>query len=167
MVFHQSLSDNKSPQVSRNLLCILVVLNNVVVWTVSTRPPTSKSSSPFNSPLVTLQSAPITIGIIIIIIIILIIFHASVSWWSFTRVWVTASNHKFCPQISNSSSSFTKNLGTFPRTPITIDITVTFMFHSFLFFSWLLSSLFYSFESPSQQCKLLIFHWSLSHSKCP
>ena len=31
---------------------------------VSTRPPTSKPSSPFSDPLVTLPNAPITIGII-------------------------------------------------------------------------------------------------------
>ena len=49
---------------SRTLLSILAVLNNTVVWMVSTRSPTSKSSSPFNSPLVTVQNAPITIGII-------------------------------------------------------------------------------------------------------
>ena len=54
----------KSPQVSRTLLSILAVLNNAVVWMVSTRPPTSKSSSPFSNPLVTVPKAPITIGII-------------------------------------------------------------------------------------------------------
>ena len=43
MVFHWSLSDSKSPLVSRTLLTILAVLNNAVVWMVSTRPPTSKS----------------------------------------------------------------------------------------------------------------------------
>ena len=32
---------------------------------VSTRPPTSKSSSPFSNPLVTVLKAPITIGIIV------------------------------------------------------------------------------------------------------
>ena len=37
---------------------------------VSTRPPTCKSSSLFNSPLVTVPNAPIVIIIIIIIIII-------------------------------------------------------------------------------------------------
>ena len=64
MAFHWSLSGSKSPQVSRTLLCILAVLNNVVVWMVSTRPPTSKSSSPFSNPLVTVPNAPITIRII-------------------------------------------------------------------------------------------------------
>ena len=65
MVFHWRLSDSKSPQVSRILLSILAVFNNAVVWMVSTRPPTSKSSRPFNNPLVTVPKAPITIGIIV------------------------------------------------------------------------------------------------------
>ena len=65
MVFHWSLSDSKSPQVSRILLGILAVLSNVVVWMVSARPPTSNSSSPFSNPLVTLPNAPITIGVIV------------------------------------------------------------------------------------------------------
>ena len=65
MVFHWSLSDSKFPQISRTLLSILTVLNNAVVWMVSTRPPTSKSSSPFSNPLVTVPNAPISIGIIV------------------------------------------------------------------------------------------------------
>ena len=65
MVFYWSLSDSKSPQVSRTRLSILAVLSNAVVWIVSTRPPTSKSSRPFNNPLVTVPNAPITIGTII------------------------------------------------------------------------------------------------------
>ena len=56
MVFHWGLSDSKSPQVSRTRLRILAV---------STRPPTSKSSRPFNNPLVIVTNAPITIGIIV------------------------------------------------------------------------------------------------------
>ena len=65
MVFHWRLSDSKSHQVSRTLLSILPVFNNAVVWKVSTRPPTSKSSRPFNNPLVTVPKAPVTIGIIV------------------------------------------------------------------------------------------------------
>ena len=65
MSFHWRLSDSKSPQVSRTLLSILAVFNNAVVWMVSTQPPTSKSSRPFNNPLVTVPKAPITIGIIV------------------------------------------------------------------------------------------------------
>ena len=65
MVFQRSLRDSKSPQVSRILLSILAVLNNALIWMVSTRPPTSKSSSPFYSTLATAPKAPITIGIIV------------------------------------------------------------------------------------------------------
>ena len=65
MVFHWKLSDSKSPQISRTLLSIRAVFNNAVVWMASTRPPISKSSKPFNNPLVTVLKTPITIGIII------------------------------------------------------------------------------------------------------
>ena len=64
MVFHWRLSDSKSPQVSRTLLGILAVLNNVVVSMVSILPPTSKFLSPFSNPLFSVSKAPITIGII-------------------------------------------------------------------------------------------------------
>ena len=60
MVFHWSLSDSKSPHVSWTRLSILGVLSNVV-----TRPPTSKSSTPFNNPLVIVPKAPIAIGTIV------------------------------------------------------------------------------------------------------
>ena len=63
--FNWSLSDSKSPQVSRTRLSILAVLNNAVVLIVSTRPPTSKSSWLFNNPLVTVPKAPITIDTIV------------------------------------------------------------------------------------------------------
>ena len=65
MVFHWSLRDSKSPLVSRTLLSILAVLNHVVIWMISTRPPTSKSFSPFSNPLVIVPNAPIKIGIIV------------------------------------------------------------------------------------------------------
>ena len=65
MDFHRSLSDSKSPLISRTLLNILAAFNNAVVWIVSTLPPTSKSPSPFNNPLVTVPKAPFTIGIIV------------------------------------------------------------------------------------------------------
>ena len=83
MVFYWILSDSKSPQVSRTLLSILAVLNNAVVWMVSTRPPTSKSSSPFSYPLVTVPNAPITIGIIVTCM-----FHSFFS--------SLARSHSFC-----------------------------------------------------------------------
>ena len=65
MGFHWSLNDSKSSQVSRTRVSILAVLSNAVVWIVSTRPPTSKSSRAFNNPLVTVPNAPITIGTIV------------------------------------------------------------------------------------------------------
>ena len=65
MVFHWSLSDYMFPQVSRTFRSIQAVLNNVVLWMVSTCPSTSKSSSPFSNPLVTVPKAPITTGIIV------------------------------------------------------------------------------------------------------
>ena len=65
MVLHWGLSDSKSPQVSRTRLRILAVFSNAVVWIVSTRPPISKSSRPFNNPLVIVPNAPITIGTIV------------------------------------------------------------------------------------------------------
>ena len=65
MVFHWSLSDSKSPQLSRTRLRTLAILSNAVVWIVSTRPPISKSSRPFNNPLVIVPNAPITIGTIV------------------------------------------------------------------------------------------------------
>ena len=64
MVFHWGLSDSKSPKVSRTRLRILAVLSDAVIWIVSTRPPTSKSSRPINNPLVIVPKAPITIGTI-------------------------------------------------------------------------------------------------------
>ena len=65
MVFHWSISDSKSPQVPGTFLSILADLNNVVVWIVSTHSPTSKSSSLFYNPLMTIAKAPIMISIIV------------------------------------------------------------------------------------------------------
>ena len=81
--------DSKSPQVSRTLLSILAVLNNAVVWMVSTRPPTSKSSSPFSNPLVTVPNTPITIGIIVTCM-----FH------SFFNYYYYSISCKFCNIIA-------------------------------------------------------------------
>ena len=63
MVFHWSLSDNKSPQVSITLLSILADLNNAGVWVVFTRTLIFKSSSPFINLLVNVLREPITINI--------------------------------------------------------------------------------------------------------
>ena len=63
MVFHWSLIDCKSFQVSKTLLRILADLDNAVVWMISICPPTSNSFSPFINSLVSVPRAPITIGI--------------------------------------------------------------------------------------------------------
>ena len=65
MVFHWSLNNSKSPQVSRTLLSMLADLNNAVVWMVFTRPVIFKSTSHLINPLVTVPRAPITTGIIV------------------------------------------------------------------------------------------------------
>ena len=65
MIFHWSLSDIKSPQVSRTRLRILSILSNAAIWIVSTRPPTSMSSRSFNYTLGIVPKAPITIATIV------------------------------------------------------------------------------------------------------
>ena len=51
LVFHWSLSDCKSVQVSRNLPSVLTDVNNAVVWMVSAHNLISKSSNPLTNPL--------------------------------------------------------------------------------------------------------------------
>ena len=63
MIFFWSLSDSKSPQVSRTLLSILVDLNNGVVLMVSICSLIPKSFSPFANYLRLVPSEAITIGI--------------------------------------------------------------------------------------------------------
>ena len=60
MVFHWSLSDSKSPRVSRFLLSFLADLNNAVVWMITTRPLLSMSSIPFINPSMTYQETNYT-----------------------------------------------------------------------------------------------------------
>ena len=84
-VFHWSLSDSKSPQVSRTLLSILAVLNNTVVWMVlhsSINLQVLHSSVNFqvpffNKPLVTvLKSSQSTIGIIVTFMLHVFFFNS-------------------------------------------------------------------------------------------
>ena len=106
MVFHRSLSDSKSPQVSWILLSILAVFNNAVVWMVSTCPPTSKSSRPFNNPLVTVPKAPVTIGIIVTFM-----FHSFFQFSSKVEVLIllfTILSVLFCGQPGHQSPQFYK-----------------------------------------------------------
>ena len=75
VVFHQSLSDNTSPQVSRTLLSILGNLNNAEIWMVSILPLIFNSFSLFSEYLVTILSAPtitsITITLMFTVFLIL------------------------------------------------------------------------------------------------
>ena len=64
-LFYKSLTDRKSPHVSKTFLRILANLNNVVVWTISTSPVIFNSSSPCTNHLVTVPRASITISIIV------------------------------------------------------------------------------------------------------
>ena len=89
MVFHWSLGDSKSSQVTRTLLSILVVLSNAVIWIVSTRPPTSKSSRPFNNPSVTVPKAPITISTIVTYM-----FHSFFNFFAKSR-YLSFFSHSF------------------------------------------------------------------------
>ena len=83
MISLWSLSDSKSFHVARTLLSILAVLNNAVVWIDSTRPLISKSSSPSISPLMTVPSAPITIGITVTFMFDSFFSYLPKSWYLF------------------------------------------------------------------------------------
>ena len=63
MIFHWSLSDSKSPQISRTFLSILLDPNNAVILIASTCTVISKSSSLFTNLLEIVPSMPNTIGI--------------------------------------------------------------------------------------------------------
>ena len=118
--------------------------------------------------------------IIISIIYSLGVFHISISRWSFTEVWVTASLLKSPrtllsiladlnnvvvwivstrPFISKSSSPFNNPSVTVSRAPITIGTNVSFMFHRF--FNSLARSRYLSFFSFSFSFTL----WSAGTSK--
>ena len=76
------------------------------------------------------------------------VFYTGFSWWTFTKVWMTASFLKILSTQADLNSAevwmvsilpwellpsvfFPKPFGTVPTALITISINVTFMFHSF------------------------------------
>ena len=120
MVFHWNLTDSKSPQVSRTRLRILAVRSNSVVWIVSTHPQTSKSSRPFNNPLVIVPKAPITIGTIVTFM-----FHSFFNSLARSRY------------LSFFSLSFRFILW-FAGTAKSTILQILFFFLFFFFFCWLL-----------------------------
>ena len=179
MVFHWSLSDSKSPQVSRTLLSILAVLNNIVVWMVSTRPPTSKSSSTLSNPLVTVPNAPIIISIFVTCILLLLFAP-----WEFltleladglllkfesqqnlevsrTLIILVGLNNAFVlmvstwPLICKSPSHNIYPLLAVLNVPITIGITLIIMFHCFFISIWrsMYLSFFLRFLSVLAYCQ--------------
>ena len=144
MDFHLSLSDCKSSQVSRTLLRILSIFNNYVVWMVSTRPPTSKSSRPFNNPLVNMPKAPITIGTIVTVIFYSFFqFSSEILWDVFFKVKILEYTHTLCQWGGNFRHSYISN-----RIPITsvslfffyqfnaFNNALSFFSHSFSFILW-------------------------------
>ena len=98
MVFHWSLNDSKSHQVSRILLSILADLNNAVVWMVCIRPLISKTSSPCTNPLVTIPSTPVTISITVCFM-----FYSFFSSPARTRYLSLPAFFQFYPVISRNS----------------------------------------------------------------
>ena len=116
-----NLNDSKSPQVSRTLFSILAVLNNVVVWIVSIRPPTSKSPRPF-------------IIIIVIIIIIIIVPNASIIigiivTFIFYSFFNSLARSRYLSFFSHSFSFILWSAGTAKST-----ILQVLFFFSFFFF---------------------------------
>ena len=71
MVFHWSLKDCKSPQVSKMLLSIPTDINNCAFWMVYAHPLISNSFNSFTKPLWIVPSTPI-----IICITVTFIFHS-------------------------------------------------------------------------------------------
>ena len=88
-----------------NLFSILAILNNLLVWMVSSRPLISKSSSSFNNPLVTtVPKVPITIGIILTFVFhIFFLFACKARYISFFSISVL-----FCRQAGQQSLQFCK-----------------------------------------------------------
>ena len=86
----------------RTLLSILADLNNAVVWMISIRPVISKFSHPCTNPLVTVPSAPITIGITVTFML-----HRFILFSSKVYIFITLFPLlKFYPVISRNSKVY-------------------------------------------------------------
>ena len=138
--FYRSLSDNKSSQISRNLLSILADLN------------VADLSSDFQDLQFFFQFFRDGFKLLLLLlsssVLLLLLFESfshQPSWWFLTWARVIASLHK-SPGLFSwlwpiiimllfgwSFSPFINPLGIVPSAQITTGITVTFMFHSFFF----------------------------------
>ena len=159
MVFHLSLSDNKSFQVSKTLLSILADLNNAVVLMVSYCPLISKFSSPFTNLLMTVPRALITIGITVtfmfhnfFISLARLVLHNSVSWWLSTEWQQVSSSQQDSSQYSGRSQQCYVLDGLvlfFPSSPVPVPI-----------FWWRYRAHQLQLVSPSLSCAIVIFKFS-------
>ena len=104
MIFQWSLTDDKSPQISRTLFHILSDLNNAVVWIVSTRPVIFKSSRPCTNHLVTVPWIPITIGINVTFMFHCFFPSKAKSWYSFRFLLMSKSHRSLCVSFSRTDS---------------------------------------------------------------
>ena len=156
MVSLWSLSDSKSPHVSKIFLSILADLNDAVVYMVSTRTLISKSSTPFNNHLVTVPRAPITIGITVTFIFLVFFF--------FFNSLVRSRNSSFL--------SFSFNFSQWSAGTAKSAIWQVLNFFFFFFFGWLLLDLLFPrlgnlFESQNPKISIIIillFYFFLSFS---
>ena len=157
MVSHCSLSDSKSPQLSRTHLSILADLNNAVVWMVSTCPRIFKFYSPCTNPLVTVPIAPITIGITVTFCFALFfnflarsryLFPFSLSF-NFT-VWLAATAKS---TIRKFSFLLTANLVIWPRLGDCLYIKIPEEFVRLILYYYHLL------------LRISVSYWSLSDSK--
>ena len=138
MSFLRSLTNNKSPLVSKILLRISSDLNNTVVWMVSIPSQIFKSLSLFPKPSVTVLSEQvISLYSFESFSCQLMVFHLSLRdnrCLQVSRnlpriladlcnalVWMSSTS----PLISKSSHPFNNLLGILPSAPITFGITVT------------------------------------------
>ena len=107
MVFHWSLSDCKSPRVSRTLFSILAALSNAIVWIVSPRPPISNPSSPLLKLSGIFPSTPIRNGVHICLMFhsFLVLKQGLYTCLSFHFLWFSISGplEQQSPQFSRFS----------------------------------------------------------------
>ena len=134
VVFHWSLSDNKSLQVSRTLVSILGVLNNVVVWMVSTRPRISKAPSLFYNPLRIVPKAPIMSGIIVTFLFHRFFKNSLVrsrylSFFHFLSILVYGQPVQQSPQFCKSSFFFVDYLVFGPRLRVLYSCNTSICIH--------------------------------------